>query len=128
MFFIVLGILCLAGAVYLVGEAATLPARERHSLIRRAALYGRFRSAPGGDATPFRVRVLMPMKHRLAGLVLRANPKTTMDSVSAKLLCAGLGRSISPTGFLAAKAAPALGGLALGAIFGGALGGAAGSF
>jgi tight adherence protein C len=40
--------------------------------------------------------------------------------VSARLLAAGLGRKISPTTFLAFKSALALGGLLLGAVFGGA--------
>ena len=45
--FIVLGVLCLAGAAYLVGEAVTLPARERRSSVNRAATYGKFRAALG---------------------------------------------------------------------------------
>ena len=42
--FIVLGVLCLAGAAYLVGEAVTLPARERRSSVGRAATYGKTRA------------------------------------------------------------------------------------
>ena len=123
MLLIVLGLGCLAAAAYLVSEAATAPARERHSLIRRAALYGRLRTVAGAGEEPFRTRVVTPLKNKLAGWVLRFNPKTTVDSVSAKLLSAGLGRTISPQGFLAAKGGFALGGLVLGAVFGGALSG-----
>jgi tight adherence protein C len=125
MFLIVLGVICLAGAGYLVGEAATLPARERRTSMRRAALYGRVHGAEA-QHQPFRDRVLLPLKDRLARVVLRLNPKTTVDSVSSKLLSAGLGRTVSPTGFLAAKAVVGIGGLVLGAVFGGALSGAGG--
>jgi tight adherence protein C len=124
--FILLGILCLGGAAYLVGEAVTLPARERHSSVQRAARYGRVRAVLGTRQLPFRQRVLSPMGDRLAGWTLKLHPRTTVDGVSARLLAAGLGRTISPTSFLAFKSALALGGLVLGALFGGAVAGAGG--
>src|SRR5947209_18960693 len=127
MLLIVIGVFCLAGAVYLVGEAVTLPARQRQASVTRAATYGRFRAALGPHDQPFRDRVLTPLSGRVAGFVLRIHPQTTLDSISAKLLAAGLGRSISPTGFLAAKGFVALGGLFLGALLGGAGAGARGS-
>ncbi len=126
LMFIVLGVLCLAGAAYLVGEAVTLPARERRTSVRRAATYGRFRSVLGAGQLPFTQRVLAPLGDRLAGWTLKLHPKTTIDGVSTRLLAAGLGRTISPTTFLAFKSALALGGLFLGAVFGGALTGAGG--
>ena len=46
--FIVLGVFCLAGAAYFVGDAVTLPARERRVSVRRAANYGKVRSILGG--------------------------------------------------------------------------------
>src|SRR5215475_11117803 len=124
--FIVLGVLCLAGAAYLIGEAVTLPARERRSSVGRAATYGKIRAPLGQRQLPFKERVLAPMGDRLAGFTLRLHPKTTIDGVSTRLLAAGLGRTISPTTFLAFKSALALGGPLLGAIFGGALTGAGG--
>jgi tight adherence protein C len=124
--FIVLGVLCLAGAAYFVGDAVTLPARERRTSVRRAATYGRFRTVLGTAQLPFTQRVLAPMGDRLAGWTLKLHPKTTIDGVSTRLLAAGLGRTISPTTFLAFKSALALGGLLMGAIFGGALTGAGG--
>jgi tight adherence protein C len=124
--FILLGALCLAGAAYLVGEAVTLPARERRTSVRRAATYGKFRAVLGERQLPFKQRVLAPLGDRLAGWTLKLHPKTTIDGVSARLLAAGLGRKISPTTFLAFKSALALGGLFLGAVFGGALTGAGG--
>jgi tight adherence protein C len=124
--FIVLGVLCLAGAAYLVGEAVTLPARERRSSVNRAATYGKFRAAFGQQQQPFSQRVLAPLGDRLAGWTLKLHPKTTVEGVSTRLLAAGLGRKISPTTFLAFKSALALGGLAVGALFGGAAAGPGG--
>jgi tight adherence protein C len=126
--FIVLGVLFLAGAAYLVGEAVTLPARERRSSVGRAATYGKTRAPLGERQLPFRQRVLSPMGDRLAGFTLRLHPKTTIDGVSTRLLAAGLGRKISPTTFLALKSTFAIGGLVLGALFGGAVAGAGGVF
>jgi tight adherence protein C len=124
--FIVLGVLCLAGAAYLIGEAVTLPARERRSSVTRAATYGKFRAALGQHQQPFSQRVLAPLGDRLAGWTLKLHPKTTVEGVSTRLLAAGLGRKISPTTFLAFKSALALGGLVLGALFGGAAAGPGG--
>jgi len=124
--FIVLGVLCLAAAAYLVGDAVTLPARERRVSVDRAATYGKVRNVLGSSQLPFKVRVLNPAGERLAGWTLRLHPKTTIDGVSARLLAAGLGRSISPTTFLAFKSAFAIGGVLVGAIFGGALTGPGG--
>ena len=90
--FIVLGVLCLAGAAYLIGEAVTLPARERRSSVTRAATYGKFRAALGQQQLPFSQRVLAPLGDRLAGWTLKLHPKTTVEGVSTRLLAAGLGR------------------------------------
>jgi tight adherence protein C len=124
--FIVLGVLCLAGAAYLVGEAVTLPARERRSSVGRAATYGKTRAPLSERQLPFKQRVLTPMGDRLAGFTLKLHPNTTIDGVSTRLLAAGLGRTISPTTFLALKSTFAIGGLVLGALFGGAVAGAGG--
>jgi tight adherence protein C len=128
MFLIFLGIVCLAAAAYLLGDAATASARERQVSVKRAATYGKFRAALGERERPFRDRVLVPAKEKLAGFVLKIHPKTTTDSVRSKLLAAGMGRTVSPTGFLAAKGAFGLGGLLLGAFLGGASSGGAGAF
>jgi tight adherence protein C len=124
--FIVLGVLCLAGAVYLVGEAVTLPARERRSSVDRAATYGKVRAPLGQRQLPFRQRVLSPMGDRMAGWTLKLHPKTTTEGVSARLLAAGLGRTISPTTFLALKSGFAIAGAVVGALFGGAVAGGGG--
>jgi tight adherence protein C len=124
--FIVLGVLCLAGAVYLVGEAVTLPARERRSSVDRATTYGKVRAPLGPRQLSFRQRVLSPLGDRMAGWTLKLHPKTTVEGVSTRLLAAGLGRTISPTTFLALKSGFAIAGVVVGALFGGAVAGGGG--
>ena len=115
-----LGLLCLGAAAYFLGDAVTAPARERRTSVRRAARYGAFRPAPGRAHQPFKQRVLVPLGDRLARWTLKLHPKTTIEGVSNRLLAAGLGRTLSPTTFLALKSGFAILGLELGAIFGGA--------
>jgi tight adherence protein C len=113
----------LGAAVYLTGEAVTAPGRERHRAIRRAATYGRIRTAgPSLERLRFHERVIAPAIVSLSGMVLRLNPRLTVDSVGAKLLAAGLAGKISPTAFLATKGAAALGGGFLGVVVGVAAG------
>jgi tight adherence protein C len=120
---LILGLALLAVAVYLVGEVATAPARERHGSIRRAAHSGESRRQPGLlPQESFGERVLQPMRLGLAQAALKMNGKTTVDKVSFKLLGAGLGRVLSPTSFLAIKALGAVGGLIGGAFLGGIVG------
>jgi tight adherence protein C len=118
---IFIGLVCLALSAYFIGETVTAPSRERRTSVRRAARYGSVRAPLGMAQTPFSQRVLAPLGDRLAGWTMKLHPRTTIDGVSARLLAAGLGRSISPTTFLAFKSGLALGGCALGAVFGGAL-------
>jgi tight adherence protein C len=120
LFVIFLGLVCLALSAFFIGETVTLPARERRTSVRRAAHYGAVRAPLGAIQRPFRERVLLPLGDRLARWTLKLHPKTTIEGVSARLLAAGLGRSISATTFLAFKSGLAIGGVALGAIFGGA--------
>jgi tight adherence protein C len=123
---IFIGLICLAVSAYFVGDAVTLPARERRTSVNRAARYGSFRAALGQGNKPFRERVLVPVGDRLAKWTLRLHPKTSIEGVSSRLLAAGLGRSLSPTAFLAFKSGLAITGGVLGALFGGALTGAGG--
>ena len=125
--FLVLGISALAVAAYLVAEAATLPARQRRVALRRAATYGRLRLSSRVERQTFRERVLEPLEHRLASCVLRADPRASVDAVTAKLLAAGVARSVSPTTFLAAKAVAAVSLLVLGGMYGRSASGIAGA-
>ena len=126
LFVIFVGLVCLAASAYFVGDAVTMPARERRTSVRRAAQYGAFKSALGQAQRPFRERVLAPLGERLAKWTLKLHPKTTIEGVSTRLLAAGLGRSISPTAFLAFKSGLAIVGVFLGILFGGALASAGG--
>ncbi len=114
MMLLIIGIACLAGAVYLIGEVATLPSRERNRSMRRATHYGFIRIASPLDNQRLRERALEPLRETFAAWVLKLNPRTSMDSISLRLLGAGLGRRMSPTGFLAAKGFLAVGGALFG--------------
>ncbi len=124
---LILGFAFLVAAVYLAGEVATLPARERSSAVRRAASYGRFRIPGGPERVRFKERVLVPASARVAGLVLRLNPKMTVENVRLRLLAAGMSNSMSPTGFLAMQGVLAGGGAVSGLVFGGAASGPLGA-
>jgi tight adherence protein C len=115
---LILAIGALAAAAYLVAETATVSSRQRSVAVRRAANYGRLRLSARAERESFRERVLQPLEQRLARLVLRVNPRTSVEAVTAKLLAAGLARRISPTTFLAGKAVFAISGLLLGALYG----------
>jgi tight adherence protein C len=118
MLILLLAIACLAAAAYLIGEVATFPHRQREQSVRRASQYGRLKLSPRMETVRFKERVLVPGRERLARLVLRVNPRTSVEAVSLKLLTAGLGRRISPTSFLALKACLGLGGLLLAVMLG----------
>jgi tight adherence protein C len=121
-----LAVLLLAASAYVLGEVVTQPGRERDRAIRRASTYGRARGATTSlERLRFRERVLVPATASLAGMVLRLNPRVTLESISTRLLSAGMGRSITPTAFLAMKGAGALGGGFVGFALGTATAGAA---
>jgi tight adherence protein C len=121
---LILGFTLLAAAAFLVGEVATLPARQRSSSVKRAAGYGRLRLNSGQPQLKFRERVVAPASESLAGFVLRLNPAMTVENVRLRLLAAGMSGKVSVTGFLAAKGVLALVGLVFGALIGGTLAGA----
>jgi len=122
-------LLVLAGAsvalaFFLLMDIVTLPARERTGSIRRAATYGKSRvsSASTLDDGTFKDRALLPMKTGLARTVLRITPRASVESVSTKLLAAGLNRKLSPTGYLASKGLLAFGGFVGGQVVAGVTG------
>jgi tight adherence protein C len=96
-----------AFAFFLLMDLATLPARERMGSIRRAAGYGKTRTVSNSsvlDDGTFKDRALTPMKTGLARAVLRITPRASVETVTNKLMRAGLNRKVSPTGYLASKA------------------------
>jgi tight adherence protein C len=115
---LVLAVFCLAGAAFLIGEIVTLPSRQRFISVRRAATYGRMEIPSGTPQEGLRERVIAPIGEWLARWALRVNPRTSADTISLRLLAAGMGRTLSPTGFLALKGFFALGGLFLGSLIG----------
>jgi len=128
MLLLVVALIALAGAAFLVGELVTLPAQERDGSMQRAANYGRTAEPQVIADESLRNRALLPAKEKLARIVLRVNPKWTIEKVSLRLLSAGMGRRVSPTGFLAAKGMFLIGGIVLGVIVGGIVGGGMASF
>jgi tight adherence protein C len=119
---LVLGLIALGAAAFFVAELVTEPAQERRGSMRRAHTYGRLNQEVRIADESLRDRTLMPMKEKLARLVLRINPKWTVEKVSLRLLSAGLSRRITPTGFLAAKGMFLVGGIVLGIAVGSAVG------
>ncbi len=115
---LVLAVFCLAGAAFLVGELVMLPARQRFISVRRAATYGRMEVPSGTPQEGLRVRVLAPIGEWLAKWALKVNPRSSTDAVGMRILAAGLGRTLSPTSFLAIKGFFALVGIFLGSLLG----------
>jgi tight adherence protein C len=124
MFFLLLfGLVSLRLAAFLIGEVATLPARQREGNLRRASSYGRHRRASSGQGQEsFRERAVEPMKMGLAHAVLKLSPRMSVDKVSRRLMGAGVGRTLSPTSFLAGKAVFAVLGFMGGTFLGGIAG------
>ena len=106
-------------AVYYWAELATSPMRNRRNLVHRAANYGRVRTVTGKELPRFRERALGPFVSQIGKLMLRVNPRTTTESVAAKMMAAGMRKS-SPMNFIAAKGILAIVGGFLGLLIGGA--------
>jgi tight adherence protein C len=122
-FLLVFGLASLGLAAYLIGEVATLPARQREGNLRRASNYGRSRGkASGQGQESFRERAVEPMKMGMAHAVLKLSPRMTVDKVSRRLMGAGVGRAFTPTSFLASKALFAVLGFVGGTFLGGLTG------
>jgi tight adherence protein C len=119
MLILLIGSVLLGLAAYLVGELVTQPERERRALVRRAAHYGAATPAAGAsrERLPLRERVLVPASARVAGWMLRLNPRESLEQVQLRLLAAGM-PGVSPSGFLAAKGVLAASGILFGLLLG----------
>jgi tight adherence protein C len=114
MILLLIGVVSLAGAVYVVAELSTLTERERRSLVRRAAHYGVAQPLTSREQRlPLHERLAGPVTTRLAGLILRFNRRENLEQIQQRLVAAGMA-NVSTSGFLAAKALFA----AVGAILG----------
>jgi tight adherence protein C len=121
---LVLAFLCVAGAVFAVGEVATYPARLKAQSIRRARNYGRVRIPQNEEELlRFRDRVVVPLTKRLSGIPLRISPKTNLEVIQSRLVAAGLTTRLTVNSFLAIRGAGLVGGAVVGLLLG-----AAGSF
>ena len=110
-----IAVLFLAGAAFAAAEVATYPARLKERSIRRAAEYGRLRVPDKADELlKFRERVLQPAAAKLAAIPLKLNPKLSVESISARLLAAGLAQRLTPANFLSIKGGATVGGGLLG--------------
>jgi tight adherence protein C len=112
---LILAIAAIGGAVFFFAELATTPMRTRRNLVHRAANYGRLRTVTGREMPRFRERALGPFVAKAARLVLRVNPRVSVEAVSNKLMAAGMRRT-SPTTIIGAKGILGLGGALLGAV------------
>jgi tight adherence protein C len=115
---LILAIATIGLAVFYLAELATAPMRTRRDLVHRAANYGRVRTVTGRELPRFRERAFAPFAAQVAKLMLRLNPRTTTESVAAKLMAAGM-RKTSPTGFIAAQGIMVIAGGFFGLIVGG---------
>jgi tight adherence protein C len=115
---LVLAVFCLAGAAFLLGEIVTAPSRQRYLSVRRAATYGKMELPSGTPSEGLRERLVAPLSDVLARWALKLNPRSSKDAVGRRLMAAGVGYKISPTGYLALKAALALVGVFIGSVLG----------
>jgi tight adherence protein C len=114
---LILAVVSIGAAIFYFAEVATSPMRTRRNLVHRAANYGRARTLTGKEIPRFRERALAPIMTKAARLMLRVNPRTSVESVSARLMAAGM-RKTSPTGFIATKGILTVGGGIVGLILG----------
>ena len=104
MILLVLAVICLGGAIFVIGQLITASAQERQSFFKRVAAYGvQADQVIKPTEESLKNRIGAPVIERFAKIVLRLNPKTTTDGVAYKLVSAGMSRRISPTTFLALK-------------------------
>jgi tight adherence protein C len=115
-----LAIAAIGGAVYFFAEIASTPMRTRRNLVHRAANYGRLRTVTGKELPRFRERAFDPFVAKASRLVLRVNPRVSVEAVSQKLMAAGMRRT-SPTTIIGAKGILGVGGIVGGVVLGSAM-------
>ncbi|MGD0272658.1 MAG: type II secretion system F family protein [Gaiellaceae bacterium] len=119
---LVLAALAIGLAVFFVFELASEPARERKTVLERAARYGRSRPLATSEDESFRKRALKPLLEKTAKAMLKLNRRVSLESLQWTLQGAGM-HDVSAEAFLAAKGlcggAGFLLGLALGSVTGG---------
>jgi hypothetical protein len=84
MILLVLAVICLGAAAFMVGELLTQPQQERARFFKRVAAYGQQQQQvvkPTDEG--IKKRLGLPVIEKLARVVLRVNPKTTIDGTAA---------------------------------------------
>jgi tight adherence protein C len=114
---LILAIAAIGGAVFYFAEIATEPMRTRRNLVHRATNYGRRRTVTGKELPRLRERVFAPLITKSAQLMLRVNPRSSVESVSARLMAAGM-RNTSPMGIIGMKGVLTVGGFLFGILLG----------
>ncbi|MFL5952922.1 MAG: type II secretion system F family protein [Gaiellaceae bacterium] len=110
-----LALFCIGGAVFVLGEVATYPSRLKERSVKRATEYGRIRLRTSErELVRFRERVLVPAASKLAAIPLKLSPRTNVDTVSAKIVAAGLNQRLRVPTFLAIKGGATIGGALIG--------------
>jgi tight adherence protein C len=110
-----LALFCIGGAVFVLGEVATYPSRLKERSVKRATEYGRIRLRTSErELVRFRERVLAPAASKLAAIPLKLSPRTNVDTVSTKIVAAGLNQRLRVPTFLAIKGGATIGGALLG--------------
>lgn len=109
---LILALFLAFGAAVLVAETLTRSQRQRKASLARARAYADV--GDGADAPSSTGGLWHDVQTHLAPVALKLSPATTLDSISDKLVAAGLVRRVSPLSFLAAKVLLAAGGILLG--------------
>lgn len=116
---LLLAFVCLAGALVIVGQLVTQPARDRQASLRRA---GAYTESEASSDDPLLERLNKRYSGRLAQVASRLDPRATEERIGFKLVSAGLARRVSPVGFLASKVVLGAIGIALGIMVGASTG------
>ncbi len=112
---LLLAFVCLAGALVIVGQLVTKPARARQASLRRAQAYTQTEVT---HADPLLERLNDRYAGRLAHFAGRLDRRATEDRIGFKLVSAGLAKTVSPVGFLATKVVLGAVGIGLGTVLG----------
>ena len=114
-----LALVCVGGAIFMVSEAATYPARLKARSIKRASDYGRVHIPRNEmELLRFRERVVAPTATRLASIPLKLNPRTNVATIGKKLVASGLSQRLTVSNFLAIKGGATVAGCFFGVLLG----------
>ena len=82
---LIIAFVCVGGAVFVLSEAATYPARLKARSVKRASEWGLVRVPRNEkELVHFRERVLAPAAQRLAAIPLKLSPKTNVEAIGRK--------------------------------------------